>query len=200
MNYEQIKTLALSYADEEGTEAIVNMDNFLRIVESRVNRELAVQKMVVESETAIVVGQSKYGLPEDFGGIRDIEVYTPPDGTKTTLKYFSPEQMNNNTSGQPAYTIIADQVEIVPTVEGQALRIAYYRRIPPLSETEDENWVSIDNPDLYVFGLMTEISAFNKDADSTNIWNSRFSEAIDAIRQYDSKARWSGTALQIRVG
>ena len=155
--------------------------------------------MAVESETAIIVGQTKYGLPADFGGVRDIEIYTPPDGTKTTLRYYSPEQMNNNVLGMPAYTIIADQLEISPIVEGQALRIVYYRRIPPLSEVESENWISIDNPDLYTFGLLVEITAFKKDVDGLTIYNERFKEAIASIKEYDVRTRWSGTAPQIRV-
>ena len=60
--------------------------------------------------------------------------------------------------------------------------------------------MSIDNPDTYLYGLMVEISSFVKSAEAKAIWDERFKESMVDINQEDGSIRWSGTALQTRLG
>ncbi len=210
VNYTEIVRVALSYSDR-GTDVELSsrIDDFLRIVESRVDRVIKVQKMAIRTLLTTVKGQEYYGLPEDFAGLRDIEIRDPDvDGVssscRTTLAYMSPEQMNVHSSikgdKNEFYTIIANQLQINPTQDGKILELVYYRKLVNLSPAEQINWLSNDNPDVYIFGLMVEISAFVKNAGATELWNGRFKEALGEIDVDDSLSRWSGTALQMRVG
>ena len=211
MNYLEVKEIALSYSDRESdAELPAKIDSFLRIVEARVDRVLKVQRMTVRTLLTTVAGQEYYGLPSDFAGLRDIEVRSADtvDGEardRVTLEYLSPEQMNSAT-GIPAsqsniyYTIIANQLQISPPQDSNVLELVYYRKLPNLTENDNTNWLSEDNPDTYVFGLMVEISAFVKNEQSTALWDARFKESLAEIDLDDSKSRWSGTALQMRNG
>ena len=207
MNYDEIKTLALSYSDRSDTEVTDRMDNFIKIVESRINRFLMTMDMTTRAFVLTVEDQQYYRLPADFNGLRDIEVKSTIEGrSKLTHSYLNPEQMNAQYSGveqggEAFYTIIADQIQVWPTaVDDMILEIVYYKKVPNLNAVDTENWISLDNPDCYTFGLMTEISAFTKDVDAFKLWDARFKESLGEIDLRDEKNKWSGTPLQTRVG
>lgn len=208
MNYDEIKALALSYADRKDDEVSSNMDNFMRMVEARANRFLKTGDMSVRTVLSMVADQEYYTLPTDFNGLRDIQVKANlGDSGGCTLKYMSPEQMNNranapvNANSQIYYTLLAGQIQLFPTqADGCILEIVYYRRIIPLTEIAPVNWVSDIHPDCYNNGLMVEISAFVKDAAATSLWDTRFQASLEMIKTDDLDSRWSGTALQTRVG
>ena len=88
----------------------------------------------------------------------------------------------------------------MPPADNLVLEIVYYRKVPHLSDTKLDNWLSIDFPDVYVFGLMVEINSFVKDAQSTELWDIRFRNSMDELENYDQLTRWSGTALTMRTG
>jgi len=204
MNYTEIKALALSYADREDAEVSDRLDDFISIVESRINRVLGVRKMVTRSQTTTIKDQEYYGLPADFSGIRDIEMFDIlAPKSRSTLKYLSPEQMNSIadlSTDFVYYTIIADQFQISPTQDGKILEIVYYQNLPPLTDVSPENWLTFYAPDAYVFGILTEINAFVKDKETANLWDTRFKETIDNLSNKDDTERWSGTAMQTRIG
>ena len=212
MNYTEIVDLALSYADRSDTEVSSRMDAFLRIVEAKISRRLAVMNMSVRTLLATQEGQEFYTLPTDYAGLRDIEIREDiSSSSRSTLQYLSPEQMNNFSSLNKVYgsgrgkgvyyTLVTNQIQIQPIqAGGKVLEIIYYRKVIPLSPIKAENWVSLSDPDLYVFGLLVEISSFTKDAGALQIWQQRFEETLEAVEVDDSDSRWAGTALQIRLG
>jgi len=202
MNYSEIIELALGYADRSDAEVTDRMDDFLKLVEARVNRKLEVRKMSTRSQINTVEGQAYYGLPTDFNGLRDIEIA----GDKTlTLRYLTPEQMNMQTQTstdaytQIYYTIVADQLQIHPTQSDNVLEIVYYQMLPALTDVDIENWLSFVAPDAYVFGLLVEINSFVKDATTAQLWDGRFEQVMDELETDDKDDRWSGTPLQVRV-
>lgn len=207
MVYDEIVALALSYADREDEEVTSKIDSFIKIVEARVNRKLRVFDMSVRATLPLVEDQEYYGLPPDFGGLRDIEIVASPDSGRQTLKYMSPEQLNNQQrasktgqlQGQIYYTLVARQLQIFPPRTG-TLEIIYYQKLIPLTESAPDNWLSFNNPDGYIFGILTEISAFVKDKEATALWNGRYVDTIAEIELEDADNRWSGTALEVRVG
>jgi len=204
MNYTEVVNLALSYSDRNDLEVADRMDDFLRVVESRINRKLKVQEMSVRSYVQTSDDKEYYTLPNDFAGLRDIEVKSSTTATgRTTLKYLNPEQLNNvnENSAGVYYTIVAGQLQIRPRrPSGEVIEIIYYRRVPPLNATvQPENWVSINYPDIYLFGLMVEISSFAKDAEAKVLWDERFLMGLNELQDDDFSSRWSGTALQVRV-
>jgi len=212
MDYSDITSLALSYADREDNEVIDRIDNFISIVEARVNRALRVGGMVyratVDLSTVGAANEEYFGFPDNFGSLRDIEIQN--GSARTTMSYLSPEQMNQMiTAGASGYTgpklyytIIAQQFQIYPTFDQGTMEIIYYQKLIPLTSTPptNTNWLSEMNPDGYIFGILVEISSFVKDKESASLWDGRFKETIASIIEEDGKDRWSGTALITRVG
>lgn len=216
MNYTEITELALSYADREDDEVVSRIDQFLLLVESRINRKLKVLDMSARSIVDLTTtnpDQKYFQLPDDFGGLRDIEV-NRNGSTFRSLDYVNPEQMNNlqnsaqfgsATGRKIFYTIIARQIQIYPPQtatppDTAQLEIVYYQRVPPLTVADPMNWVSDEFPDTYIHGLLVEICSYTKDATAFAIWKGRFDESLSEIQIEDSDNRWSGTPLTTKVG
>ena len=88
---------------------------------------------------------------------------------------------------------------MAPPTDNEILEIVYYQRLPALEKDGDSNWLTDKNPDAYIFGLCTEISAFAKDIASYESYKVRFNEAMMDITMEDQVTRWSGPALRVQI-
>ena len=203
MNYQQIKETALRYADRSDIDVIDRIDDFLAIVEARINSTIRIGNQSKRAAILVNTVTSYLGLPTDFLAMRDIQLSSDAfNSDPKTMAYFSPEQMNKLRDQEGttlAYTIIADQLQVYPMIDGSILEIVYYTRVPALTLTNPDTWLSAVAPNVYVFGLLVEINAFVKDATASELWDKRFLSELDNIKYMDQLDRWSGTALQIRI-
>lgn len=207
MNYSEIVDMALSYSDREDTEVSDRMDQFIFIVESRINKKLKVADMSARATIDLSLAdpdQEIFALPSDFGGLRSVKI---SEEKQRTLTYVNPEQLSNRKSKgsfganqRIYYNIVAKELHIYPPQTTGNIEITYYQKIDPLTAINTNNWISDDSPECYIFGILVEITSFTKDADAMAIWNGRFTECIDDIETDDQKTRWSGTPLQIHAG
>ena len=202
MNYKEIIDAAKAYTDRYDEELAATMTAFTRVVEAKINNALRTGDQSVRSQIWLQRGQEYYGLPCDWGGARDVEILHEGQQHGRTLVYLAPEEMNKLTrqSGEHNYyTIIAGQIQVAPPADDQVLEVVYYQRLPELKEEEDTNWLTEKNPDAYIFGLCTEISAFAKDSVLFEGYKARFTDALMDITQEDQITRWSGPALRTQV-
>lgn len=206
MNYGEIKRIAQSYTDRYDQELVDAIPSFMKIVTGKINNALRTGDQSVRAQIWLLAGEEYYGLPDDWGGARDVEIL--PAGKRTggrTLVYLNPEEMNKVKREHPGrsrhnyYTIIAGQIQVAPPADGEVLEIVYYQRLPNLVNDEDSNWLCEKNPDALVFGLCTEIGAFAKDDATYMAYDARFKEALANITQEDQVTRWSGPSLRTRV-
>ena len=208
MNYTDIVDMALSYSDREDDEVTTRMDKFIQIVESRINKKLKTSDMSARASidlTTADVDQQIFALPPDYGGLRSIKIV---GDEQRTLTYVNPEQLSNRiskgTSGligsRVYYNIIGKELHLYPPSNVGSLEITYYQKVPTLTSGAPNNWISDDNPEVYIFGILVEISSFTKDLDAVKVWAVRFDSCIDDVQVDDTETRWSGTPLQIHVG
>ena len=206
MNYKEIVEAAKAYTDRYDDELAAAMPAFTRVVEGKINNALRTGEQSVRAQISMQRGQEYYSLPCDWGGFRDVELLSPGQTHGLALVYLSPEEMNkvsrqNNSSRGPHsyYTVIAGQIQIAPPADDQMLEVVYYQRLPELNKDDDTNWLTAKNPDAYIFGLCTEISAFAKDQMAFETYKARFIDALMDITMEDQVTRWSGPALRVQV-
>ena len=206
MNYKEIVDAAQAYTDRYDEELVSAMPAFTRVIEGKINNALRTGDQSVRAQIYMQNGVEYYSLPCDFGGFRDVELISPGHTSGRTLVYLAPEEMNkvnrqNNSDrrGHNYYTIIAGQIQIAPPADGDMLEVVYYQRLPELKRDEDSNWLTDKNPDCYIFGLCTEISAFAKDEIAFATYQQRFNGALMDITMEDQVTRWSGPALRTQV-
>ena len=215
MNYSEIISAAKAYVDRYDQELADAIPSFSRVVESKINTALKVGEQSVRAQIHLEKGQEYYALPDDFGGMRDLELIhkgsasidhknsTHPVGGHT-LVYLNPEEMNKATRSDRRhrhfyYTVIADQLQICPPNGDDLLEMVYYQLVPPLVEDADTNWLTNKHPDAYIFGLCAEMAAFAKDAEMFSVYDSRFKESLANITQDDQVTRWSGPSLRVQT-
>jgi len=210
MNYDELVAASQAYADRQDIEVQSNIPTFILMTEARVNRLLKTREQSCRIYAPTVDGQEYYPLPPDYIGMRDIQLDNPVPTEPYTAQqfhYLNPEQFNmvrsKPYSGCLYYTVIANQIQIYPVQPGGlAIELVYYQRVPPLrpAEDENENWMSINHPDIYLSGMCAEISLFAKDYEASEGWYGRMKTAIAELDTTDVQERWSGQALVTRAG
>ena len=205
MNLKEITTAAQAYCDRYDEELVTSMPSFLKVVEGKINNALRVGDQSIRSQIYLERDNEYYGLPSDWGGARDVEILHQGQQHGRTLTYLAPEEMNKlsrqngGRNRHNYYTIIANQIQIAPPADSEILEIVYYQRLPALEGDTASNWLTEKNPDAYIFGLCTEISAFAKDVASYETYKARFAESMIDITMEDQVQRWSGPALRVQV-
>ena len=201
MQYAEIVDLALGYADRQDSEVTSRVDLFIKVTESRINRVLMTLDMSSRANTAMDSTQEFYTLPPNYSVMRAIKVIDNTNSaSRVTLLQVNPEQManlvNNGETQFPCYTVISGAIQVQPFYDNtHSLEIDYFQTLPPLSSSITTNWLSDSNPDVYVFGLLVEISSFVKDSEASALWDGRFQQAMSEITLNDAKSTWSGTSL-----
>ena len=201
MQYAEIVGLALGYADRQDSEVTSRVDLFIKVTESRINRVLMTLDMSSRANTAMDSTQEFYTLPPNYSVMRAIKVIDNTNSaSRVTLLQVNPEQManlvNNGETQFPCYTVISGAIQVQPFYDNtHSLEIDYFQTLPPLSSSITTNWLSDSNPDVYVFGLLVEISSFVKDSEASALWDGRFQQAMSEITLNDAKSTWSGTSL-----
>jgi hypothetical protein len=204
MNYAEITTTALGYADRTDTETVGKIDLFLRIVEARINQTLNTHDSQLKQNVTVVDAVTEYyDLPAAFQFVKAIDVCTPKG--KTSLQYIPVDQLYARMADKmlgPYYTVTNDKLQLYYDFNGdntEVVEIVYVAKVEPLTSTVTENWVSVSNPDVYIFGLLVEIYSFVKDAEGAQLWELRFKDSLESIKGTDWKNYWSGTSMQTRV-
>lgn len=208
MTYEELIAASKAYADRSDLEVANNMDTFIILTESKINRLLKTRQQSTRTTTPTVTGQEYYALPPDFAGMRDMQLNSAPnseDHSTCTYNLINPQQMDAQREkpygGKQYYTIIGNQFQIFPVQDaGKEIEIAYFQKVPNLNSIFSENWVSIDHPDIYLSGMCSEISLFAKDYEIADGWSGRLSLAVSDLDASDVKERWTSAPMQMRLG
>jgi len=215
MQYSEIISMALNYADRATDSSITSrMDLFLRMVESRANRFLSSQKMAGSTDVVLVENVNFYSLPTDFQSMIYLSLQNIANETiRYSLEYSATKDINEtvtlaNVNGLDVdlpyrYTVFGNNVRLnfLPGAQlatDYTLHFEYFQSLIPLTSTTDSNWLSNLYPDCYIFGLMVEINAFVKDPESTQLWDQRFKESLDAIQEQNTRYRWDGPQIVTR--
>ncbi len=208
MNYTELVEAAKQYADRHDVEVTANISTFLIMVESKINRLLKTREQSTRIFTPTISTSEYYSLPEDFAGMRSIQLNSdlPSNAHQSKpLDYVTPEVMSIkrnsvDTSVKVYYTIIANQIQIAPLQgAGQSLEMVYYQKVPALTELTPENWLSLSHPDIYLSGLIAEIELFAKNYEVGKAWYDRMALAVDELGATDYQETWTGAPLVMRI-
>lgn len=209
MTYEELIAAAKSYADRNDIEVADNVDIFIKMAEARMNRVLKTRKQSARVYTPTVTGQEYYSFPPDYAGMRDLQLNCGSPGSDVKsipFSYINPELLNSKrgqNSSELYYTVISNQLQIFPVqAAGSTLEICYYQKVQPLTSEEGEttNWMSLDNPDIYLSGIVAEIELFAKNYEVAQLWDTRMTRAIEELESTNEKEVWSGSQLITRLG
>lgn len=171
------------------------------LCEAKMNRYLRVHKM--ETKATFSITGEYVAVPTNFAGVKAWHL----DTSKRQILEFMPEQMMDATYGSDngipiKYAVQNANFRFAPIPDATyASTLIYSLRVPALTSLATTNWVIIDHPDAYLYGVNAEMNGIIKDAAQEAKWNKQFYGVMDEIRKDSHMYKWSGhAALAARPG
>jgi hypothetical protein len=184
-NYIELRAAVATWLARDDLGAAI--PDFVALFEAAANRRLRVRQMEISATLAPSDGAA--ALPADYLMWRRL---TWTGARRRELDYVHPSYLQaafDAGAGTPrVFTIEGASLKIRP-VDGTALELDYFQKLPALSDAQTSNWLLAAHPDLYLFGALVEAEAFNKDADSAALWKLRRDESFDEIEKLGGKSR-----------
>jgi len=123
------------------------------------------------------------------------------------LDYIGPEDMlqkreqNSDAVGVPQfYSQIGDAIEVFPTPSGEfPMQLAFFERIPSLSDTTTFNWLLQDEPDLYLYGTLMQSAPYLLDDARTQTWGALYTNALNSLQVASDDTRYGGSGRRIII-
>lgn len=172
-------------------------DDCTRFFEAAANRRLRVRPM--ETINVIQTATGSAAVPADYllwrtvlwirGGIPLSPPAAPYRGTE--LDYVHPAYLlpdNCSSDSEPRlFTIEGDEfrtnhIPVDPDVAVYELH--YYQKIPTITGSDtNTNWLLTAYPDVYLFGVLTELSALGRNLEMAQLYKARRDELFQEIIQ-----------------
>jgi hypothetical protein len=183
--YGELKAVVANWLAREDLGTAI--PDFVALFEAAANRRLRVRQMEISATLTPADGAA--ALPADYLMWRRV---TWTGGRRRELDYVHPSYLQaafDAAAGTPrVFTIEGATLKIRP-IDGGALELDYFQKIPALSDAQPANWLLAAHPDLYLFGALVEAEAFNKDADKAALWKLRRDEILAEIETLGGKSR-----------
>ncbi len=179
--------------------------DFITLAEARLNRDVRIRPMEVRSSMETTAGQRYFNLPGGYLQMRNMQINSNPI---TPLEYITPEMLDrlygSDTTGKPkAYTLIGDEIQLAPIPDSDyTVEMAFYEKFTPLGDgtsgTVTSNWLTLNAPDVLLYGALLEAEPFIKNDERIALWLNAYNGAVKKIQDADARDRHSGSALRIR--
>ncbi|HDY65739.1 MAG TPA: hypothetical protein ENH84_05860 [Phycisphaerae bacterium] len=193
-NWMKRSELANAGADDART------TEFIALTEAWLNRKLRTRQMEARS-TASFSGEF-LALPTDYLSMRDLEFTSdplrkPPYMTPNQLEQTYPHEGSEEPKG---YSIVGDQLQFRPITDTtRTVEIAYYQKIPALSDSNTTNWLLDLAPDVYLFGTRAHADAYFADFEASgSVWFPAFTGAVSDLQASEIRGRYPSGGLAMR--
>ena len=201
--FTELKDAVADWLDRSDLTA--RIPDFITLAEARLNRDLRIRPMEVRSSMETTSGQRYFNLPGGYLQMRNMQMNTNPI---TPLEYITPEMLDrlygSDTTGKPrAYTLIGDEIQLAPVPDSDyTVEMAFYEKFTPLGDgtsgTVTNNWLTLNAPDVLLYGSLLEAEPFIKNDERIALWLNAYSSAIRKLQDADDRDRHSGSAMRVR--
>lgn len=167
------------------TDLTNNVPDFVRLAETRINRELRVRLAEVESSVNGVIGSRFIPLPSDYSV--PIGMFLTTYNPRFEMTQVLAKQLNITTAaGRPNYWAV-DGLNIAferPCDVGYSFAFRYGKNFQ-LTDANPSNEILANHPDVYLFGGLVEGAIFTMDDKQTAIWEQKFQNALDSAKNQE---------------
>ena len=196
------KGLCEAVADYLGRDDLeAQIPTFIRLAETRLNRELRLRVMERRAETDVLAHQDAIPLPwrrekgnwDVFLEMRDL-AWREGDSVRD-LRYAPVDDFQRlcEESGQPAaYTIVGTTLFLLPRpASAGRLHLVYHAEIPPLSEAQPSNPVLLTAPDVYLYATLVEAGPYTRGSAPAEQCAQFYGAAKQKLEQSEQRARFT---------
>lgn len=169
-------------------------DDFIDLTEARLSRDMLVSQQ--EARATTTASTEYLAMPSDCLSIRNIQLNTSP---VRELVYVTPMEMDrlaDNGTVLSRYTIVGDEIQLNAT-SSNSLEIAYYAKVPPLSDSNTTNWLIDTYPDVYLYGCLAEAFKYTGNDAQAAKYEGLYQQTVQNIIAMDKKRR-AGQSMFVR--
>lgn len=208
VDYASLQSAVTEYlARDQDATLISRIPTFIQLAEAKFNRQLFVRQMEQRATAVanLVSSEPEFiSLPADFQSMRRVRISSV--GGKPCLSFKSGTQLDeyrfgiSNVAGQPRYfTVFGDEIELAPTPDAAyTVEMVYRRKIPPLA-ANDQNWLLMLAPDLYLYGALLESAPYIKEDVRIQTWGLGFSSALNELNNLGLTSTFNAGPMTVHV-
>lgn len=198
-NYAELKSAVADWLNRADLTSAI--PNFVALAEAKFNRDLRTRQQVKRAY-ATLIGQY-IQLPTDWAEGINLQLNVNP---VRVLDFVTTDQADRikarryGDTDADAYTIVGSQLEVIPVVgDDTEIEMAYYAKVPALSDENPTNWLLTEWPDLYLYGTLVHAAPYLREDDRIATWKGLADQLTEEIRLSDERAKHSGGPLRARV-
>jgi len=203
-NYAGLKDTVLAYIIRDGeadamakcVDWITLAEDTLRLKFNRIRSRYGETK-----DDAFAISASYTNLPTGFIRMRKVMLnYSSP----SELDYISPQVADREYSltsvnGKPRYyTVVGNQLRVMPTPESAYTATILYYSLPSLSESAPTNWLLTRHPKIYLTAVLAEAHCYYKDYEGEQAKAAQLDSMLEEMRVTDDSAEQGGN-MRMRV-
>ena len=196
-NYAELIAAAKGYARRDDiTDDAWNL--LLRNAEARIYRTLRVPIM---EEVIFREAANEITLPNDLLEIKqiwieDCGIITRVDETTRQMAI----KRKPSEEGLPRYfSRVGNLLRFWPLPQGVEIQISYYAEEPGLNEDNQFSTLLNIGFDMFLFGILVEISSFTEYHEMHPVWEQRFQTAMSEIQAMAYDAEFAGSIKQEEI-
>lgn len=180
---------------------VAKIPTFVRLCEADLNDRIRHRRMIKRSRLT-GVSIDRIPLPEDWLEARNVELYLGDRPSR--LRYTSDENVDeirdlkSNTGLPTHYSIVGDELELIPAPSNVTIEMIYFASIPSLF-TASTNWLLDIRPDAYLYGTLMHSAPYLEDDGRVTTWAAGYDRAVNTLNTADKVARTSGGPLTRRL-
>jgi len=197
-----LKTAVADFLNREDLTSAI--DNFIVLSESQMNRDIRHWKMEKRSSGQQSAGDEYSQMPSDW--METIRFHVTDNGT-SPLDLISRKAMEDkragaeDATGTPRYYTHADsQFQLYPTPSADTnTELLYYSKIDALSDSNTDNWLLLEAPDVYLYGTLLHSAPYLGEDERIAVWAQMYAAAVAQLNQSSENAMYSGSGLTTKI-
>ena len=187
MNYTQLIELIPSYLERQDVAFLTKLPTFIELAENRIATDMKQQgfqsvvtgtfdqqptlaKPAFWRETISFSYKNAVGVTVTLG-LRALEytkAYWPAPLVQGQPRFYADYNISN--------------FAIVPTPADKfEFELAYYARLQPLSEENQDNWLTVNAPQTLLYAALLEASLWTKSMDKIQLWQGQYDAATGSV-------------------
>jgi hypothetical protein len=177
---------------ERSDQATINaIPTFITLAELEIAREVKTLGQLQVATSAMNFGNPQLAKPALWTKTVSMN-YTNASGVRTPIllrkyEYLTNYWPNNTNTSAPLFYADTDWDHwyIAPTPDqAYNFEVLYYERLPPLSSTNQTNWLTRNAPNVMLYGTLLQAMPYLKN-DQRVIFQQKYTEGIKALKDED---------------
>jgi hypothetical protein len=197
VDFASLSLAVQDYALRNDAAFVARLPDWVGFVEEDIQDRLKHRRMEQRATYIALVGSPYVVLPPDYLESRNFVLI---DGTqRIELRSVSPVSLEimfpTTNPGRPqAYAVIGNEARLMPVPDkSYTIEMMYFAMLPNLVTTA--NWLILNHPRVYLFGVLKDAFAWLKDGDAAQLYASLYEDAVSKLVNSAKLEAWSTSSL-----